>query len=240
MKIYVNGCSFVYGDELDDRANQSWPALLGQKFNATVVNDAMLGGSNARTVYRTIKHLDQDFDLYVIAWTFDHKFTFYKSDSNIEVNFNPKLNDLTYGSEDYYRIWGRTLYQTWYNRLYGFKLWLQQILQLQAMLYLHDRRYLMINATDNNLSRWSVDQDQFIDSVKSLINFDIMNDEQIFAEYEEIQYYINEIDQSTFYNWDTFTIRSLCKQFETGPRGHFLEAGHQHLANLIYNHLCSV
>jgi hypothetical protein len=240
MKIYVNGCSFVYGDELDDRAAQSWPALLGQKLSATVVNDAMLGGSNARTVYRTIKHLDQDFDLYVIVWTFDHKFTFYKSDSNIEVNFNPKLNDLTYGSEDYYRIWGRTLYQIWYNRLYGFKLWLQQILQLQAMLYLHDRQYLMINATDNNLPQWSVDQDQFIDSVKSLINFNIMNDEQIFAEYEEIQYYINEIDRSTFYNWDTFTIRSLCDQFATGPRGHFLEAGHQHLANLIYNHLCSV
>ena len=28
MKIYTNGCSFVYGDELNDRENEAFPYLL--------------------------------------------------------------------------------------------------------------------------------------------------------------------------------------------------------------------
>lgn len=97
----------------------------------------------------------------------------------------------------------------------------------------------MINTVDNNLNKWAVPRDQFIDSIKKFINFDVMDDEQIFAEYDEIQYYIKQIETSTFYNWGTFTIRSLCDQFETGPRGHFLTAGHQHVADLIHKHICS-
>lgn len=46
MKIYVNGCSFTYGDELITPSTSSWPALLAQKLNAEVVNDAISGGTN--------------------------------------------------------------------------------------------------------------------------------------------------------------------------------------------------
>jgi hypothetical protein len=238
MRIYVNGCSFARGDELDNPDADCWPAVLARHLNAELVNDSALGGSNARTVYRTIKHLPLDFDLYVIAWTSDSKFTFYKSDGGTEVNFSPKLINYRFGEEDYYKIWGRTLYQVWYNRLYGFKLWLQQIIQLQTLLEKHGKQYLMINTTDNNLTKWSATRDQFIDSIKKFINFDMMDDEQIFAEYQEIQYYLGQINTSTFYHWGTFTMHSLRDQFETGPRGHFLTAGHQHVADLIYKHIC--
>jgi hypothetical protein len=239
MRIYTNGCSFVYGAELDQPDVECWPAVLSRQLNAELVNDAVLCGSNARTVYRTIKHFPLNFDLYIIAWTHDSKFTFYKSDDNTEVNFSHPLVDYRFGGDDFYKIWGRTLFQVWYNRLYGFKLWLQQIIQLQTLLEKHNKKYLMINTVDNDLTKWSAPRDQFIDSVKKLINFLTMDDEQIFAEYEEIQYYLGQIDTSTFYNWGTFTIRSLRDQFETGPRGHFLTAGHQHVADLIYKHICS-
>ena len=89
MKIYTNGCSFTYGDELIDSKQTAWPAILANKLNGTVVNDAISGGTNSRTMYHTIKNIQQDYDLYLIAWTTYSRFTFYKSDNNFETNFNP-------------------------------------------------------------------------------------------------------------------------------------------------------
>jgi hypothetical protein len=236
MKIYVNGCSFTYGDELITPATSSWPALLAQKLNAEVVNDAVSGGTNYRTVYRTIKNSKEDFDLYIIAWTTYARFTFYKSNNNFEINFNPQLKNNIYGSENFYTAWGETLYKVWYNELYSFKLWLQQIIQLQAVI---DKPLLMINTMHNNIAKWFSPNDTFISNTKSLINFDIMPDEEILAEYEEIQYYSSLIDKNNFYNWGRFYIMQLCDQFPCGPGGHILESGHQCLSELIYKHLCS-
>ena len=96
----------------------------------------------------------------------------------------------------------------------------------------------MINTMHNNMDKWFAPKGQFIDSVRELINFDIMTNEQIFDEYNEIQYYIQLIDTSMFYNWNKFYIQDLCKKFPCGPNGHILEDGHTHLAELLYNHLC--
>ena len=96
----------------------------------------------------------------------------------------------------------------------------------------------MVNTMGNNLSRWLAPKDQFIESVKSLINFDSLNDEQIFDEYKEIQYYASLINKDMFYKWDTFVIQQLNLNFKRGPGGHFLEEGHAHLSELLYQHLC--
>ena len=234
--ILLNGCSFTYGDELSDPTAHAWPAILAAKLSADFNNDAVSGGTNSRTVYRTIKNTQDDYDLYPIAWTNYTRFTFYKSDNNFEVNFNPQLLQALYSTEKFYKDWGNTLYKHWYNELYAFKLWLQQIIQLQKVLI--DKKYLMINTVDNNLSKWLANESKFIDSVKDLINFDLMNDQQIIDEYREIQYYISLIDFSKFYRWNEFYITELCDRFPCGPEGHILEQGHKHLANLIYQHLC--
>ena len=237
MKIYANGCSFTYGDELVDPVATSWPAVLASKLGADIVNDAVSGGTNYRTVYRTIKNLKLDYDLYVIAWTTNTRFTCYKSDNNFEINFNPQLKNSLYENQSFYQDWGKTFYKHWYNELYSFKLWLQQILQLQALL--QNKNYLMLNTMPNNLSRWLAPKESFIACVKDLINFDLMTDEQIFDEYNEIQYYTSLINTNKFYCWNRFCILDLTKEFECGPGGHILEAGHQNLAEILYNHLCS-
>ena len=236
MRMYACGCSFTYGDELTDPAAHSWPAILAAKLSAEFTNVAAKGGTNARTVYQTIKHTQNKYDLYVIAWTTYSRFTFYKSDNNFETNFNPNLIHALYSSENFYKQWGEVLYKHWYNELYAFKLWLQQIVQLQHIL--KNKNYLMLNTMENNLHKWLAPKESFISSVKELINFDLMNDKQIIDEYEEIQYYISLIDFSTFYRWNEFYITGLCDRFPCGPEGHILEQGHEHLANLIYQHLC--
>jgi hypothetical protein len=109
-------------------------------------------------------------------------------------------------------------------------------MQLQSLL--KNKNYVMINTMPNNLSNWTADKDQFIKSVKNLINIDNMNDKQIFDEYDEINYYIDNIDLSKFYQWNTFYITQLCSDFPIGVNGHILEQGHQHLAKLLYDHIC--
>ena len=44
MKIYANGCSFTYGDELSNPAESAWPILLADKLSGDIVNDAVSGG----------------------------------------------------------------------------------------------------------------------------------------------------------------------------------------------------
>lgn len=235
MKVYVNGCSFTHGDELKTPNLSAWPALLGKNLNCRVDNDAVSGGTNQRTVYRTIKNLENKYDLYIISWTTYTRFTFYKSDNNYEVNFNPRLNHTTYGKEKFYKEWGNTLYKVWFNELYAFKLWLQQIIAVQAILA--NKNYLMLNTFHNNLNAWTVDSNLFNESVRNLITFDNMNDEQIFAEHREIQYYLKQIDTSKFYRWKDFYIASLNEKFPIGPHGHFLEQGHIEIAKLISEHV---
>jgi hypothetical protein len=236
MRIYACGCSFTYGDELNDPVTQSWPAILATKLSADFTNAATSGGTNARTVYQTIKNTQDNYDLYVIAWTTYSRFTFYKSDNNFETNFNPNLTHAIYSLTNFYKQWGEVLYKHWYNELYAFKLWLQQIVQLQQIL--KNKNYLMLNTMGNNLDKWLTPKESFGNSVKELINFDLMNDEQIIDEYKEIQYYISLIDTSKFYRWNEFYITDLCTKYPVGCGGHILEAGHEHLANLIYQHLC--
>lgn len=232
MKIYVNGCSFTFGDELADPKKSSWPMLLG---NHDIVNDAMSGGTNQRIVYKTIKNSCNNYDLYLIAWTTYTRYTFYKSDNNYETNFNPQLRHTLYSGEQFFKDWGKTLYMHWYNELYAFKLWLQQIIQLQN--FLRGKNYLMINAFHNHLNDWSAKWPDFISAVENLVNFSVMNDEQLLDEYREIQYYINLIDTTKFYKWGEFYLSGLPETFERGPNGHFLEEGHIYVSNLIKNQL---
>lgn len=234
--IYVNGCSFTYGDELSDRY-MAWPYLLAEKLQTKVFNDATSGGTNYRNVYSTLKNLRYNYDLYIIAWTSTTRYTFYKSDNNYEINFNPQLDNGIYSNELFFNQWGKTLYKHWHNELFALKLWLQQIMQLQAILEKNKKKYFMINTFPNNLFQWLSPKDKFIESVKSLINLHIMHDEQIFAEYQEIQYYVECINKETFYKWNQFTISDLATDFPKGPGGHMLEDGHNHLASLLVQYV---
>jgi hypothetical protein len=237
--IYTNGCSFTYGDELSD-PSLAWPYLLAKKLNVEVFNDAVSGGTNYRTVYRTTKNIKEDYELYVIAWTSNARHTYYKADNNFEINFNPQLVNKLYGNEKFYSQWGKDLYLHWHNELYSFKMWLQQIIHLQAVFEKFNKKFLMINTMPNNLDSWLAPRQQFVNAVRSLVNFNLMSNEQIFAEYDEINYYVSCINKENYYKWNEFSITSLTDQFAVGPYGHLLEEGHEYISNSIYNYLqCS-
>ncbi len=147
MLIYADGCSFTYGDELSDPKLSSWPNILGNITGAEVFNNGYSGSSNQRIVYQTLKNLQNNYDFYIIAWTDYSRFTFYKSDTNNETNFNTQLIHAELSNETFFNKWGLDLYRYWYNDLFAFKLWLQQIIQLKHIL--KNKKYNMINTIDN-------------------------------------------------------------------------------------------
>lgn len=72
--LVVNGCSFTYGQGLEDREQNNWPALLAKKLGVPVVNLANPGAGCDR-IFRTtheyfitdVKNNNHPF--YIIAWS---------------------------------------------------------------------------------------------------------------------------------------------------------------------------
>ena len=65
------------------------------------------------SLYQTIKHLQYDYDLYLIAWSEYSRYTFYKR-NNHDISFNIGLEHPIYGNDSSYRNFGKLLYADWY------------------------------------------------------------------------------------------------------------------------------
>lgn len=235
MKLYFNGCSHTWGDDLTDPGSQSWPALLSKETGYEFLNDSVSGGTNDRILYRTIKHIDQ-FDKFYIAWTYTSRFTRYRSDNNHDVNFNVQLIHNLYSNDPDFKNYGVIHYRTWHNELYEFKLWLQSIILMQSLFKVKNKPYVMLNADNNNINQWSVGWKDFNNSVKSLLCFDLMNDEQLMAEHREIQTLLSQIDYSKFVGWNEWWISKLSLLYPVGPTKHLLDKGHFAIAKYILEH----
>lgn len=234
MKLYFNGCSHTFGDDLEDRS-KAWPSLIANELNCKFVNDAVSGGTNDRIIYRTMKHA-HDFDRFYIAWTYTSRFTRYRSDNNYDVNFNSQLNHALYGKNSEFVDYGKLHYSFWHNELYAFKIWLQNIILLQHYLTSIGKTYVMVNADRNFVDRWSVSWPLFNDSVKSLVCFDLMDDDILYQEHNEIQNLLKQIDTNNYAGWNSWWITQLCSKHPVGATGHLLQAGHQAVANYILEH----
>ena len=234
MRLYFNGCSHTFGDDLKDR-QLAWPALVAKKLNCDFVNDAVSGSSNDRIMYRTIKNA-HEFDCFYIAWTYTVRFTRYRSDNNHDVNFNPQLKHSLYGNHSEFKDYGKIHYAFWNNELYNFKLWLQNIVLLQRYLESVNKPYVMINADHNHINQWSTSWNLFNSSVQSLLCFDLMDDETLHNEHLEIQTLLKQIDTSNYIDWDSWWITKLRLEYPVGSTGHLLEDGHTAVANKILAH----
>ena len=234
MKLYFGGCSHTYGDDLDNREH-AWPAVLANQLNCQYVNDSMSGGTNDRIKYRTLKYADQ-FDKFYIAWTYTNRFTRYRADNNHDVNFNSQLVNQLYGKTDEYLQYGKLHYSVWYNELYSFKLWLQDIILLQRFFESIKKPYVMINTDNNLIDRWSVSCNLFNDSVKSLVCFNSMNNQQLQNEHIEIQNLLKQIDFSKYIGWNSWWLTKMLKDYPVGRTRHLLAEGHYATAQYIIDH----
>lgn len=234
MTAFFTGCSFTYGDDLADPTKSAWPVIVASRKNIHFVNNAVSGSSNERIVYQIIKNIDR-YDSFYIAWTAVSRFTRYFQD-NHEVNFNIQLKNLRFEQDRYFLDYGNLHYRYWYSELFAFKAWLQQVVLLQTYLDAKLKKWVMVNTFDNQIKRWTVDWNQFNNSVKSLLCFDQMNDEQLYQEHIEIHQLTDQIDLDRFLGWNNTTLFDLVRDHPKGQTNHPLEQGHQAIAEYILKH----
>ncbi|MEV0680181.1 DUF6071 family protein [Actinosynnema sp. NPDC050436] len=106
--LIANGCSFTWGDELDDRA-RAWPHVVGRALGAEVVNLGVCGGSNRRLVRTTVETLHRVVTdhrlmstevLFLGMWTSLERYEFFDPDTPDPVG----RADLLPGDEHWRRV----------------------------------------------------------------------------------------------------------------------------------------
>jgi hypothetical protein len=95
MKVKSFGCSFIFGNELNDDGRDrayatpsqfTWPAIVAQRLQATYKCYAKPGAGNLR-ILEQIMHqagLDNVDTLYIIGWTWIDRFDYVVSDKHYD------------------------------------------------------------------------------------------------------------------------------------------------------------
>ena len=99
--LFFCGCSFTYGEELDEsiRELKNFAGLLGTHYGVKVFNHAKPAGSNGRIVRKLFtelpKILDQKFTpMVVIAWTQYHRKEIFDVEQNCYRNVDVPGRDM--------------------------------------------------------------------------------------------------------------------------------------------------
>lgn len=85
--LVVIGCSFSYGQGLDNPKEDSWPGILSKKLNVPIVNLSSRGGGNDRIMrrlyeYHYLNSSKNNNPFYVIAYSHSSRREEYIKDSN--------------------------------------------------------------------------------------------------------------------------------------------------------------
>jgi hypothetical protein len=235
MKMYVNGCSFTYEDKIQYPEIRAWPTLVADHYGAELLNDSTMLGTNQRSVYNSILNKN-NFDFFIIAWTWYSRFTEYDPVNNYETNFVPGLVI----TDQKYNNFGDMYYKNWYNELYQFKQLLQQIILLQSFFKTYQKKYLMLNTSNKKPRRWLQPKETFIAETKDLMPFfDHLSDDILLKEHESIQTLVKDINKENFIGWNQWAITDVCTDFPPDSRGLLSAGGHSKVAEKIINHIDS-
>lgn len=80
-RLVAFGCSLTYGEYLEDRDTQSWPAQLGKMLGVGVANISFPGDSNKAILYNILNFDFQEGDVCVILWTVPYRWTIFSDGS---------------------------------------------------------------------------------------------------------------------------------------------------------------
>ena len=215
MKIVTAGDSFTYGEELAD-LQTAWPHLLGKKIGAEVVNLGRPACSNDKIFRLVFEHLidynSSKTDLVIIGWTSPGRMEFADDIGYYDVWPG-------YGGNLFTRDgchWRQELVNyisQYHNSKYLHKKFLQQVIMMQNFLTARGIRYVMLNTLQNEYYK-----QQPIDN-------------------PDRSDYFKEIDQTHFIEFNKSGMIEWAEGCPKGLNGHFLEKGHQRVADRVYEHI---
>ena len=223
--IYCIGDSFTAGDELSDWiptrnktypiSQLAWPALLGQKLNQPVKNLGRGGCGNTRIVKRAMDATLIGADLVVVAWATPLRIELADEFGVFDVWPNRNINVMAHDES-------RALLVKWFTvhhngeeeekfEQWYYAAWLRQVILLQSFFKINNQRYIMI-ASDPIYHRNNKYQNQF-------------------------NKLYNQIDSTYFAGWPTHSMQDWAHGLPKGPHHHFLEEGHQRVADKVYEYI---
>jgi hypothetical protein len=215
MNLLTAGDSFTYGEELTDLQN-AWPYLLGKKIHANVINLGRPASSNDKIFRLIFEHLitfnAPKPDLVVIGWTSPGRSEF--------------ADDI-----GYYDVWpgyGGNLFvkdgcswrqqladyiSSYHNSEYLHKKFLQQVIMMQTFLTSRGIKYIMLNTVQNEYYKQH--------PIKT----------------PDGSEYFSEVDKTQFLGFNKEGMAEWVEGCKKGPNGHFLDKGHEIVADRIYEHI---
>ena len=214
MKIAI-GDSFTYGEELQDRHTQAWPALIGYE------NYGLRGASN-EYIFRKSVELASTSSHMIIAWSECTRYDFY---TNIPVSVANRYKNYT-GPVQVNPGWAtvknpwnehampffRDLYVKFTDEKYHFIKTLSYMTALQDVLYANQVEYYYCSSFSNN---------------------------EMFEKYandDEVKLWIDRLNTKMFIGYPKQGFVEWAYGTPHGPDGHPLEQGHKRIAEEILNH----
>ena len=211
QQLLTVGDSFTYGDELSDHY-QAWSYRLADKLDYEVYNMGQSGCSNASILRRTLDELAVNhYDLLIIGWTSPGRIE-WKDDIGAAYDIWPGYPaDTKFFKEHPWRADLLNYISQHHNSAYLYQQYLIQVISLQSYCQARNINYRMINVSQNDYYR----------KVGS----------------EQHEQLAKQINTEKFIGWEEFGMVELTKGCPMGPGGHFLDKGHQIVANQIYEHI---
>ncbi len=217
MRILAVGDSFTYGEELADQRS-AWPYRLGDKYHAEVINLGEPAASNDKIVRKTLDCLINNanatfrgnIDLVVIGWTSPGRSEF--ADENGAFDVWPGYQGTLFTRDGH--NWRHELcsyISKYHNREFYYIKYIQQVILLQSFLNTLGIKYIMMDVLHNEYYRKNIKE---------------LRDN-----------YFNLIDKEKFLGFNSKGMCEWTYKCKQGPNGHFLEEGHQIVADKIYEHI---
>jgi hypothetical protein len=210
MKILTVGDSFTFGEELEDR-NRAWPFRLGELLGAEVVNMARPGSGNKRMIRYVIDYVatEEHPDLVVVGWSSPGRMEFADEDGFFDLW--PGYSGRAFMKEQPWRIELLKYMDRHHNEQYLYKQYLLDVILLQSFLEQQNIRYVMLRTVGN----------EFYHN----------------AYYKETKPIADLINTATYLGWPNMGMAEWTNGCERGPGGHFLDEGHQRVANKINEYI---
>jgi len=210
MKILTVGDSFTFGEELADR-NNAWPFLLGDLLDAEVTNLAKPGSGNKRMIRYVVDYVAtiERPDLVVVGWSSPGRMEFADEDGFFDLW--PGYSGRAFMKEQPWRVDLLNYMDRHHNEQYLYKQYLLDVILLQSFLEQQNIRYVMLRTVGNEFYHNTY--------------------------YKETKVTADLINVNTYLGWPNMGMAEWTNGCERGPGGHFLDEGHQRVANKINEHI---
>jgi len=207
--IHAIGDSFTYGDELQSHEH-AWPSVLAKKIDKDIGNLGKSATGNTRIVKRTIDAVIDKSEMIIIGWSDCNRQEFADDIGIYDIWAGRNYRAMQ--THDHTHRIDLIKYVTAYdNPEYYYSNWLRQIILVQSLCKLHQIPCVMFIACGSN---------------KNHLQY-----------YKKFSKLLNAVDQSIFVDNMFTSVNEWTYGTAQGPGGHPLEAGHEIIANKIYEHI---